>query len=133
MPSAPKVRVSVVVVGYAPPKLLQRCLTALREQSTDRPDVEVLVVSHKAHQGESFTQVRALFPEFPWIAAPTEHNVARLRGLGIARSRGAIVALLEGDCVPADGWLARLATLEPAAALGGAIEPGAFRRGIDWA
>ena len=133
MPSGPDVRVSVIVIGYAPPPLLARCLTALRQQRAQRPDVEVLVVAHAAHKGDSFAPVKAQFPDMTWVDAPAEHNVARLRGLGIARSRAPVVVLLEGDCTPATGWLDRLVTLEPAGAIGGAIEPSDFRRAIDWA
>lgn len=131
MPSSPDVRVSVVVIGYAPPELLARCLGALRAQR--RADAEILVVAHASHKGESFAPVRAQFADMSWIDAPVEHNVARLRGLGIARSRAPVVALLEGDCVPAPGWMDRLVTVAPQSALGGAIEPSDFARAIDWA
>ncbi|HKS05486.1 MAG TPA: glycosyltransferase family 2 protein [Gemmatimonadaceae bacterium] len=131
MPSSPDTRVSVVVIGYAPPELLARCLAALRSQR--RADAEVLVVAHVSHKGESFAAVRAQFADMDWIDAPPDHNVARLRGLGIARSRAPVVALLEGDCVPAPDWLERLTAVTPASALGGAIEPSDFARAIDWA
>jgi len=133
MPSNPDPRVSIVVVGYAPAPLLARCLAVLSEQQARYPDAELLVVAHAEHKGTLLDPVRARFPAIPWIVAPVDHNVARLRGLGIARSRGAVVALLEGDCIPADDWLGRVAQLAPAVALGGAVEPGDFRRGLDWA
>ena len=133
MPSGPELKASVVVIGYAPADLLTRCLSALRTQQAGRADTEVLVVAHPTHQGTALTPLKAQFPEFEWLEASPEHNVARMRGLGIARCSGAVVALLEGDCMPAPDWLARLAQLTPSSAIGGAVEPGAFRRAVDWA
>jgi len=133
MLSGPEIRVSVVVIGYAPADLLARCLALLRSQVTERRDTEVLVVAHPTHQGSSLAPLKGQFPEFNWIDAPPTHNVARMRGLGIARSQGSVVALLEGDCMPSPGWLGHLTQMKPAAAVGGAVEPGAFRRGVDWA
>jgi len=133
MPSGPEIKASVVVIGYAPADLLARCLAALRAQHAGCPDTEVLVVAHPTHQGTALAPLKARFPEFEWLDASAEHNVARMRGLGIARSRGPVVALLEGDCLPQSDWLARLTQLTPSAAVGGAVEPGAFRRALDWA
>lgn len=133
MPSGSEPRVSVIVIGYAPADLLGRCLTLLRAQAASRRDAEVLVVAHPTHQGSSLGPVKAQFPEFTWLDASPEHNVARMRGLGIARSHAAVVAMLEGDCMPAPDWLAHLVEMEPTAAVGGAVEPGSFRRGVDWA
>ena len=126
------VRITVVVIGYAPADVLKRCLSELRAQAQPRSDTEVLVVAHPEHQGGSLGAVNAEFREFTWIAVPPSYNVARMRGLGIARCRGAVVALLEGDCVPARDWLTRVAEMSPVSAVGGAVEPGAFRRGVDW-
>ena len=133
MNSAPEPAVSVIVIGYAPPTVLQRCLDELRRQCEQRPEIELLVVAQREHQGNSFAPVRSRFSDLPWIEAPDDCNVSRLRGLGIARSSAPVVALLEGDCVPAKDWVARLARLRPAGGIGGAIEPGAFRSRLDWA
>jgi Glycosyl transferase family 2 len=133
MPSGPDIKASVVVIGYAPADLLARCLSALRAQQAGHTDTEILVVAHPTHQGTALAPLRAQFPEFEWLDASPQHNVARMRGLGIARSKGPVVALLEGDCMPASDWLTRLTQLTPSAAVGGAVEPGAFRRAVDWA
>jgi hypothetical protein len=122
-----------VIIGYAPAELLSRCLAVIRSQTSGRLDTEVLVVAHPTHQGSSLAPVKMQFPEFTWIDAAPTHNVARMRGLGIARSQGPVVAMLEGDCMPAPGWIGHLTELQPVAAVGGAVEPGAFRRGVDWA
>ena len=133
MPFGPDPCLSVVVIGYAPADLLGRCLAELRSQAAERTDVEVLVVAQRSHQGSVLTPLRDQFPGFSWIEASSAHNVARMRGLGIARSRAPVVALLEGDCLPTEDWLARAAQSDPEAALGGAVEPGAFAHAVDWA
>ena len=133
MRSDHEMSVSVIVIGYAPADLMERCLATLRDQSRGAPDVDILAVAHASHQGTPFAPVRSRFPDVRWIEAPGDHNIARMRGLGIARSSGEWVALLEGDCIPVPGWLAHVSTVRPRAALGGAIEPGAFRRSLDWA
>jgi len=133
MQSGAEIHAAVIVIGYAPPDLLARCLGAVREQTAARSDIEVLIVAQPSHQGRSFDKVKAQFAAFTWVDATPDHNVARMRGLGIARSTAPVVALLEGDCVPAPGWIETLARMIPAAAVGGAIEPGHFSRSVDWA
>ena len=125
-------QVSVVVIGYSPPQLLSRCLAALAAQMAAHPEAEVLIVAHESHQGESLRSVRAEYAAFHWVDTPPLHNVARMRGLGIARSRGEVIAFIEGDCIPAADWIER-ASRTQAGAVGGAVEPGDFRGGVDWA
>lgn len=133
MPLEAEIRAAVVVIAYAPPDLLARCLGALREQRAGRNDIEILIVAQPSHQSRTFDAVKAQFAEFIWVDATQSQNVARMRGLGVARSTAPVIALLEGDCVPAPGWFDALAQMTPAAAVGGAIEPGDFSRGVDWA
>ncbi len=133
MQTEAEIRASIVVIAYAPPDILGRCLSALRDQRGAGGDVEILVVAHPSHQGESFDEVKARFPDCNWVEATQHHNVARMRGLGVAKSTGPLIALLEGDCVPASGWLDALSLVTPLGAVGGAVEPGDFSRGADWA
>jgi hypothetical protein len=79
--------------------------------------------------------VRVRFPRVRVIEAPEGTTVPRLRAVGIGASRGDIVALLEDDCLVQDGWCKAAMSLiaSPHVALGGAVEPGPYRRGLDWA
>ncbi len=126
-------RVSVVIIGYAPPHEFAQCLAEVRAQLAGTSDAEVLIVAHLDDPANPRAHLKEAYAEFNWVDTPPAHNVARMRGLGIARSRASIVALLEGDCVPAAGWFSQLMTLEPSAAIGGAVEPGPFVHGVDWA
>ena len=126
--------VSVVVIGYSPVEFLLRCLSALEAQRAEfGGEAEVLAVGHWEVRDEVGPSVRSGFSGITWVPAPTAYNVARMRGLGIARSRGRTVALLEDDCVPDPGWLRHLVAVPPEGAVGGAVEPGELRRGVDWA
>jgi hypothetical protein len=64
-------------------------------------------------------------------------SVFRLRALGLARSRGEIVAVTEDHCRVPPGWCAAVVRAHRdyphAAAIGGLVENGATGRLIDWA
>lgn len=126
---------AVIVISFAGPPLVERCLRALSLQTTG-PDTEVvIVVGGWQHRSGDLAALQAEFAEFRWILAPRDHNVARMRTLGIAESAGDPLIFLEDDCVPDGSWLSRLraAAQAPWGALGGSIEPGGYRRSLDWA
>ena len=126
--------VSVVVIGYSPVERLVSCLSALDAQRSELGGMaEVIAVGRWEARVDVGPSVQLRFPGITWVSAPPDYNVARMRGLGIARSHGSTVALLEDDCVPGPGWLRRLADAPPDGAVGGAIEPGDLRRAVDWA
>ena len=130
---APKL--SVVVMALNTGATLARCLGALTKHA-QREDVEILVVGHdreRPENGSSALQER--FPEVVWLATPAHYTVPQRRSAGIARSHGPIVALLEDDCVVNDRWCASIIAAHRASpiAIGGPIEPGNYRTGLDWA
>lgn len=110
--------------------MLRQCLAAAcRETGADG---EVVVVRRG---GAPFGATAEYHRGVRWIAAPEHAAVPHMRSLGIAASRGEIVALLEDDCVAAAGWGAAILQAHggPCAAAGGPIEPGPYRRSRDWA
>ena len=128
-------RLSVTVVSINTEALVTRCLTALMAQA--KADVvEVLVVAdwHRSG-GTPDERLKRRFPDVRWIGAPEGCTVPRMRSLAIAASRGEIVALLEDDCVVEDDWCRTVldAHRTPDLAIGGAVEPGPYHRGLDWA
>ena len=128
-------QVSVVVVAFNDPQLLSRCLEALSLE-TQGGDVETLVVSNRQHAVEHLSErLRSTLDGVQWIHAARGTTIPRMRTLGIAYSHGDIVALIEDDCVVQAGWYAGLLASHrmPAAAVGGAVEPGPYRRALDWA
>lgn len=123
-------RLSIVVISFNAPDILRQCLRAATREAG--ADGEVIVVRRggapSSGGGEPHIGVR-------WIPAPEDAAVPHMRSLGIAASRGEIVALLEDDCVAGAGWAAAIleAHAAPCAAAGGPVEPGPYRRTRDWA
>jgi hypothetical protein len=125
---------SVVVVSFNGASLLEQCLMAL-ERQTVRDGIEILVVEARGgHQGGT-GDLQRRFPRMRWVSDPQGQTVPQLRNLGIARSRGEVVAFLEDDCVAPETWCHSLLNAHrvPCAAVGGAVEPGHFGRVFDWA
>lgn len=122
--------VSVVVVSFSPLAQLVRCLQALASQAQG---TEIVVARHAPADGDESAAL-AVCPALRWIAT-RDAIVPRMRREGVVASNGAVVALLEDDCVIAPGFVERLrdAHASPYAAIGGAVEPGGYRRALDWA
>jgi hypothetical protein len=125
---------TIIVVSFNDEPLLVRCLEALAAQAPVEGS-ETLVV--RARRGTSETPsspVRGMFRHVRFIEAPSECTVPRMRAIGIAESRGRVVALIEDDCVARADWAQAVvrAHLGPDAAVGGAVEPGPYARGLDW-
>ena len=123
---------SVVVVAITGDAVLAPCLEALARQP-DAAAIEVIVVADASRAfGE---RLRDRFPSVRWLDAPPGTTVPHLRTHALARARGAIVALIEDDCLVEPTWAAavRSAHAGTAVAVGGAVEPGPYRRGLDWA
>lgn len=112
-----------------------QCLAALVAQA-DPSEVEVLVVRDiERSDGVDRPAARRRFPGVRWVDAPCGSTVPRMRALGIAAARGAVVALLEDDCVVRHGWCQVAMGADGGAnvAVGGAVEPGPYTRALDWA
>ena len=114
---------------------LASCLEALA-RDTDGIDVETLVVSDWRRPGgrpnETFLST---YPMIRWIDASNNPTVPRMRATAIAASTADIVAIIEDDCSVQPGWCRALLAAHrvPVAAVGGAVEPGAYGRALDWA
>ena len=125
------VDLSVVVVspGRAA-DTLSRCLDALLPQALAL-GAEVLVVRHPGDG--SCERVHAAHPEVAWVEAPAGDNVPRMRARAIRQAGGHTVALLEDDCVVAEGWVQGVLAVQEAghAVAGGPIEPDLYLRGLD--
>lgn len=131
-PDAPPL--SVVVVSFNPLPQLERCLRSLAAQR-DCPPTEVLVVGNWSDKDPGqLAALQQAFPQATWVDG-MDGTIPRLRSLGVEASRGDVVALLEDDCVvdAAFGSSVLRAHGTPHVAVGGAVEPGAYRRGVDWA
>ena len=126
-------RLSVVVVSFNAPALLRQTLASVASE-TDGADAVLFVVA-AAERAAAVGACTRDFPAATLIEAPAAATVPQMRALAFARCRGAVVALLEDDCVVEPGWFEAVlaAHRSPDVAIGGAVEPGPYRRGLDWA
>jgi hypothetical protein len=132
MPMSPAL--SIVVVSFNRAALLEQCLDSLCGQARDAA-AEILVVRAGEPQGPEWDILRRRFVECVWVFAPSGSTVPRLRQVGMSAAKADILGLLEDDCVVDGGWCQAVheAHRGPWAAVGGAVEPGPYRRSRDWA
>lgn len=128
---------SVVVVSFnRTMQLLEECLRALEDQPIAKR-MEIIVVRYGREDRENSERAVPLADRFPDVICveASEGTIPHMRRLGVAQSRGSVVALIEDDCIVNADWAAAIlrAHASPYAAVGGAVEPSAYRSAIDWA
>jgi hypothetical protein len=144
MEAQPVLSVVVTVVSdtsqQADLRHLVYCLEALRKQ-VDPPAMEILVTCEGGLPG--IESLRQRFPEAGFLelgelrqdrSRPTREHHDVLRGIGLRKARGAIIASLEDHDRPAPNWCAQIVKEhnQPHAAIGGAVENG-IDRALNWA
>ncbi len=132
LPPNPRVKLSVVVVGWTDTQLLERCLASLKVQAQAH-DTEVIVVSND--NGASQEMIRKDFPDIEYMGLPEDTTVPELRARGIAHSGGEIIALIEDHCSVSENWCAEMKRGHELSypVIGGPIEKGRSQRRLDWA
>lgn len=127
-------KLSVIVVSFNSPTILDRCLTSLDKQSC-QDAVEILVVGKWDFSADKYETVRQRFLKMRWLSAPAAYTVPQMRQLGMTESQGELIALLEDDCLVDERWYNALlaAHQEPYQAIGGAVEPTNYEKRLDWA
>jgi hypothetical protein len=144
MAALPVLSVVVTVVSdtsqQADLQHLERCLESLRKQ-VDSPSREILVTCETGLPG--IDSLRERFPEVEFLelgelrqdrSRPTREHHDILRGIGLRKARGSIIASLEDYDRPAPDWCAQIVKehSQPHAAIGGAVENG-IDRALNWA
>jgi glycosyltransferase involved in cell wall biosynthesis len=130
--SAARPSLSVVVVIFAGPAYLDRCLQALLLQ-TSVHDVEIIVPCDESVPDLSGLQKK--FPAIRFLTSGGHRTFAELRALGVAKARGAIIATTEDHCTPNPDWCERILQAHRGsyAAVGGAVEKSAPDTALNWA
>jgi glycosyltransferase involved in cell wall biosynthesis len=130
---AESVRLSVVVASYNSRRTIERCLRSLEEQRECGP-IEVIVVDSST-DGTADLVARE-FPGVRLLPQEKRHFPGDARNLGVALSRGDVVAFTDSDCVVEPGW-ARLVLDAHARferpVIGGAVENGNPESAVGWA
>jgi hypothetical protein len=111
------------------------CLDALHQQAVDE-GAELLVFDGDGRGVPD--AVRLDYPQVTYIAIPGA-SVLQMRAMGMAQSKGAVVAVTEDHCRVAPDWCRRIIEAHrehpEAAVIGGVVENGARsrNRAVDWA
>ena len=98
--------VSVIVVNWNTRELLRECLRSVWE-TTHEITFEVLVVDNGSCDG-SAEMVKAEFPLVELIQAGSNLGFARATNVGIGRSRGRYICLVNSDVVVRDGCIDKM-------------------------
>jgi GT2 family glycosyltransferase len=129
----PTPKLSVIVVSFNAPTLLKHCLTSLNQQIS-QDEVEVIVIRDWDTHSNELEPLQNQFSNVVWISASQGATVPRMRCISMQQSQGEIIALLEDDCVVSPTWCTSVikAHQSPYIAIGGAVEPGTYKKGLDW-
>jgi hypothetical protein len=132
---APKIPLTVVVGTTQPWPELRMCLDALHQQAVDA-GAELLVLDGDGRGVPDSVDVE--YPQVTHVAIPGA-SVLQMRAAGMARSKGAVVAVTEDHCRVAPDWCRRIIEAHrdhpEAAVVGGVVENGIHSRSraVDWA
>ena len=125
-----EIDLSVVVAVWPDLNGTAECLRSLASQQESA--IEVLLVG-----GEAFPiEMRSRFPSVRWFEGSPKMLVPHLWSIGIAASRGNIIALTTARFMPARDWLKNIYEAHrrlPSAGIGGAIDPPPEEDAKSWA
>lgn len=94
---------SVIISTYNNWKATSRVLAELLGHVSDRSDVEVIVVDSSGDG--SGTKLQRVFPTVKFILNEKRILQGAARRMGVLAAQGQYIILLDGDCIPAAGWL----------------------------
>jgi glycosyltransferase involved in cell wall biosynthesis len=96
-------KVSVVLVVFNEEKYIKKCIDSLLRQSF--PDFEIIIINNGSTDGtgeiiNSYNDAR-----IKYFVENAKCGLAKLRNIGIEKSRGENVFFTDGDCIPNKHWL----------------------------
>lgn len=97
---------SIIIISFNTRQMTLDCLRSVIEQ-TRETSYEIIVVDNDSHDG-SAAAIAEQFPDVTLFAEAANHGFAGGNNLGVARSRGRYVLLLNPDTVVLDGAIDRL-------------------------
>lgn len=114
--------ISIVVPTFDRPAALSRCLDGIAATAGAGMDLEVVVVNDGGEPPSRAVIERLRGRLDVRVIERRRAGPAAACNAGAESARGTVVAFLDDDCVPQQGWLAALAVrcaAEPDAAIGG--------------
>jgi glycosyltransferase involved in cell wall biosynthesis len=104
-------KISVVIPTYRRPALLLKCLHALKHQSFDKADFEIIIVSD-GPDTDTEKMVREFsvsnLPRTILYPLPKKKGPAGSRNAGWKQAQGSLIAFTDDDCIPHSDWLTSL-------------------------
>jgi|GEM_PF-1233910 len=88
---------------------LHATLEAVLRQTYPRELTETLVVIDDTMAGHESDEILRRYPWVTMVMAP-QRNYFAAKNAGAQAARGSLIALVDGDCVPAPDWLERIAS-----------------------
>ncbi len=115
--------ISVVIPSYNSEKTIKKCLDSLRGQSFAGEHEIILVDSSKDQTPDI---IRANYPAVRFIHLHQKTDPGTARNIGVAETRGDIIAFIDSDCIATPDWLARIFIAHDGviSAVGGAVRNG---------
>lgn len=123
---------SVIVVSFNATGLLEQCVAALVSQS-DAAQIEICIISKQ--QQRDLGTGDGQHPQIHWQQVADSETIPSMRRIGIEQSTADLTALIEDDCIVGPQWLQAILSAHQQGShpvVGGAIEPGRYKRGLDW-
>lgn len=126
-------KISVIIASAAGGDFLVNCLESLRDQAKSQ-QAEVIVVDRCG--GDQAARIEREYPFVTLIRAELDHrpSVPELRMIGVHRTSGDIIAIIEEHCIATPHWLETIIfSFQPGiAAIGGPILDNQYTRVQDW-
>lgn len=99
-------QLSVIILNYNVQHFLELCLNSV-QAAIKNMDAEVIVVDNNS-QDESCKMVKDLFPEFKLIENKENLGFSKGNNIGVAKSKGKYLCILNPDTVVAEDTFAKL-------------------------
>lgn len=108
-----QIKISVVIPTYKRPELLRKCMHQLTNQTLEKQQYEILVVSD-GPDTQSQTVVTEYFKDtsinIRFLSLPHKTGPAAARNLGWQNANGILIAFTDDDCLPDKHWLEKIVT-----------------------
>ena len=101
-----KVAISIIIVNYKTPQLLLECIRSIVD-TTKELSYEIVIVDNHSEDG-SEDLVSTNFPHLSWINSGYNTGFARANNLGIKKSTGEFIFLLNPDTIVSNDYLAKM-------------------------